>query len=137
MLKVRKTIEIADGVKVEMLFTPRLYSYKGRSGITFETGEKPTQADYLGIYADIMYCAALNAWELDDRGTPDDFPHTRGDFHAFAQADPVAFRDAMDFCLLALTGKGLKDYADQATAADDEVKKKTSRFLGLRSKASS
>lgn len=136
MLSVRKRATIADGVDVDLLFTPRLYSYKGRSGITFETPDNPTNADFIGVYADMFYCAALNAWELDGHGCPEDFPHTRGDFHAWAQADPESFRDMMDFCLRAMTGKGLKEYVDQA-GDGGEVKKKTSRFRGLTSRPSS
>lgn len=136
MLTVRKKATIADGVDVDLLFTPRLYSYKGFAGVTFETPDNPTNADFVGVYADIFFCAALNAWELDGHGTEDDFPHTRGDFHAWAQADPDGFRQTIDFGLRALTGKGLKDYAQKAADPDD-LKKKTSRFPGLKSRLSS
>lgn len=138
MRSVRKSIEIADGVKVDLLFTPRLYEFKGFNGVSFEVEGDASQNRILGVYADTFYCAALNAWELDGHGTPEEFPHTRGDFHAWMQGDPVAFRQTIDFCLRALTGKGLEEFAQKAapTLPEEEVKKKTSRFLGLRSKHS-
>ena len=136
MLTVRKRVTIADGVDVDLLFTPRLYSYTGYAGVTFETPDNPTTPDFIGIYADIFFCAALNAWELDGHGSEDDFPRTRGDFHAWAQADPKSFQDTIDFGLRALTGKGLREYADTAPSEGGDVKKKTSRFRGMTSKPS-
>ncbi|MBO7682221.1 MAG: hypothetical protein J6T17_05650 [Clostridia bacterium] len=56
-------------------------------------------------YADIMYFAALNAWELDGHGTVEDFPHTRGDFHGWMQADRKGFAEGVKFAVSALTGK--------------------------------
>ena len=57
MRTVRASVELRQGEKVEMLFTPRLYSFKGHSGVTFEMNGNDL-ADLYAVYADIMYCAA-------------------------------------------------------------------------------
>jgi hypothetical protein len=129
MRAVRTTIEIRQGVEVELLFTPRLYSFKGKEGIDF-SADKTDAGAVFALYADIIYCAALNLWTL--RGNAeDDFPHHRADFHEFSMADPKAFGKAVNFALEALTGKGLKDFAEEGEKvaetggnAPNEVKKK-------------
>lgn len=113
MRSLRYNIEVKDGVRAEMLFTPHLYSFRGRCGVTFELAEgEDERMGVCGIYADLMYCAALNAFVLDGRGTEEEFTLTRGDFHEFMAADPENFWKAADFALLALTGKGLRGYVD-------------------------
>ena len=108
MKRLRYTIELEGGVKVEMLFTPHLYSFKGLHGITFDAGQR-TEREVFEVYADIMYCAALNAWVLDKDGDPDTFPHSRGDFHAWMTAEPKAYGKALSFALEALTGKSARE----------------------------
>ena len=96
MVPVRTTVEISEGVKVDLLFTPRIERY-----------------------ADIMYFAALNAWELDGYGTEEDFPHKRGDFHGWMQADREGFGKAMGFAVRAITGKTIREIQ-----AEEEAKRK-------------
>lgn len=123
MRSLRYNIEVKDGVRAEMLFTPHLYSFRGRCGITFELAEGENEkAGVCGIYADIMYCAALNAFVLDGHGNEEEFTLTRGDFHEFMAADPENFWKAVDFALLALTGKGLKDYVEKKEGKTEEEK---------------
>ena len=108
MVPVRKQVEISEGVKVELLFTPRLSLYQETIAplppIDKEAGIIPV----MERYADIMYFAALNAWELDGHGTAEDFPHKRGDFHGWMQADPKGFAEGVNFAISALTGKSAK-----------------------------
>ena len=118
MVPVRKTVEIAEGVRVNLLVTPHMSVYKEGAGL----GPLPADADAQAVvyrYADLMYLAALNAWELDGHGTAEDFPHSRGDFHGFMQADRKGFADAMTFMVSAITGKTLKELE----AADKAAKK--------------
>ena len=129
MRAVRTTIEIRQGVEVEVLFTPRLYSFKGREGIDF-TADKADAGSVFALYADIIYCAALNLWTLQGNAE-DDFAYHRADFHEFSMADPKAFGKAVNFALEALTGKGLKDFATEGDKVAEtgentptEVKKK-------------
>jgi hypothetical protein len=129
MRAVRTTIEIRQGVKVEVLFTPRLYSFKGMEGVDF-TADKSEAGSVFALYADILYCAALNIWTLQGNDT-EEFPYHRADFHEFSMADPKAFGKAVNFALEALTGKGLKDFASEGEKvaetvenAPTEVKKK-------------
>lgn len=145
MVPYRRTIELSDGVKVDLLFTPHLYSYKGRGGITFEAtaGDARQMAEY---FADLLYCAALNAWEIDEGMDPDQAPFKRGDFHALIVGSPRELKDCIDFALRALTGKTAKELAADAEAKEKEgtkedaadVKKKLfSHLTGRRSKVSS
>lgn len=113
---------------MNLLFTPHLYSYKERTGVTLEYSGKDNLA-LLGVYADLMYLAALNAWELDGHGTVETFPHTRGDFHEWSAADPTAFADTMEFTVEALTGKPLKVYAEEKEKEKEDGKKKRSGWI--------
>lgn len=133
MRKVRTEIEIKQGVKVGMLFTPRLYMFKGRSGIDFVAGEDV--GEMYALYADLMYCAALNLWTLEGKNEEDaDF--TRADFHEFMVVNPQAFGKALSFAFAAMTGKELKEFISEQEKvekspgnAQNEVKKKTIPFL--------
>lgn len=133
MIPVRKKIEIQEGVTVDLLFTPHLYSYKGTSGVSFDIQNDKSLREMEEVYADIFYCAGLNAWELDGHGTVEDFPFTRGDFHALMTADPEAFRKNVSFALRALTGKTLEEFSAEAKPATEEGdagKKKRSGWIG-------
>lgn len=125
MRSLRYTIEFDDGVKVQMLFTPHLYSFKGTQGVTFDAGAG-TQREVFEVYADIMFCAALNAWLLDGNGDVDNFPHKRGDFHEFMVLQPKAYGKALNFALQALTGKSLQDFVKDAQNDAPDAKDKTS-----------
>jgi len=151
MIQVRKTVEIGEGVKVELLFTPRLSMYQKTVAPLPELKEDAGMMAVWERYADLMYFAALNAWELDGHGTAEEFPHTRGDFHGWMQADPKGFMKGVEFAASALTGKTVKELADEAakrrengqetpnTGKGEAVKKKSSwisRIMG-RSRRSS
>lgn len=115
MRSVRYEIEVKDGVKVQMLFTPHLYSFKGTQGVDFQRKDgELTNAETFEVYADIMFCAALNAWVLDGLGTVEEFPATRGDFHAFMMVSPKEYGKALSFAVEALTGKRLKELVEDA-----------------------
>lgn len=120
MVPVRKTVEISEGVRVDLLFTPRLSLYQQSVAPLPELDGDATVIQVMERYADIMYFAALNAWELDGHGTVEDFPHTRGDFHGWMSADPKGFAAGVKFAVCALTGKT----ADQLTK--DEAKSRNS-----------
>ena len=133
MRQLRKTITVGEGADVNLLFTPHLYSYKQRTGITLEYSAED-KVEVLGVYADLIYLAALNAWELDGRGTVEDFPRTRADFHEWSMTDPDAFFGVMSFAVEAMTGKPLKQYVREATEEDgiQDGKKKRSGWITRR-----
>ena len=108
MVPVRKTVEISEGVKVELLFTPRLSICQETVAPLPELAEDAGILQVMERYADIMYFAALNAWELDGHGTVDDFPLKRGDFHGWMQSDRKGFAEGVSFAVSALTGKTAK-----------------------------
>ena len=140
MVPVRKTVNIKEGVAVDLLVTPHLATYEEGAGIK-PLPASATNTEVWERYADLMYLAALNAWELDGHGTAEDFPHTRGDFHALMQSDPKAFALTVRFFVCALTGKTEKELAAQerkVTEETGEVKKKSFLYrLTHRSRRSS
>lgn len=146
MIQVRRTIKLMDGVKADLLFTPHMAVYEEPAGIKNEINASSGTMAVMERYADLMYLAALNAWELDGHGTMEDYPLTRGDFHALMQADPKEFADTVKFAVSALTGKTVKELTAEeekrrqeagksAKNEDGEgVKKKSSirsRIMGL------
>lgn len=103
---------------MDLLVTPHMSVYEAGAGLQ----PLPADADAQAVvyrYADLMYLAALNAWELDGHGTVQDFPHKRGDFHGFMQADRKGFGETMAFMVSAITGKTIKELS----AADKAAKK--------------
>lgn len=136
MVPVRTTVEIADGVKVDLLFTPRLSIYQELYGALPELGKEPDFLKVMERYADIFFFAALNAWELDGHGTADDFPRARGDFHGWMTADPNGFARAVKFAVRAMTGKTEAQLlaerekgAEKAAETPNGVKKKKKSWL--------
>lgn len=117
MVPVRKTVEISEGVKVELLFTPRISMYQEMIAPLPDLDKDAGVVKVMERYADIMYFAALNAWELDGHGTVEDFPCMRGDFHGWMTADPKGFAEGVNFAVRALTGKTAKQLV-----ADSEKK---------------
>lgn len=105
-------IELRKGVKVAMLFTPRLYLYKGREGVTFEY-ERDNEISLHSFYADIMYAAALNHWDLTHTADQE-CDYKRIEFHQFAVSNPREFGKALLFAVQSLSGKSLKEIAADA-----------------------
>ena len=138
MVPVRKAFEIAEGVRVDMLFTPRLSMYQELAAPLPETGGRGDFLPVMERYADIMYFAALNAWELDGKGTAEEFPLTRGDFHGWMQADPKGFAEGVRFAVQALLGKTAAQLSKEeakgpqnAEKGAEDVKKKRSWIYRL------
>jgi hypothetical protein len=130
-------IELRKGVKVAMLFTPRLYLYKGREGVTFEY-ERGNEISLHSFYADIMFAAALNHWDLTHTAD-EECDYKRIEFHQYAVSNPKEFGKALLFAIQALSGKNLKEIASEAGKSQEtqgneqsgqgaeEVKKKNLR----------
>ena len=138
MIQVRKTVEISAGVKVDLLFTPRLSIYQETIAPLKPLDDDAGIIAVMERYADIMYFAALNAWELDGHGTVEDFPHKRGDFHGWMAADPKGFADGVNFAVSALTGKSAKELAaerekerERDAETPENEKKKTGLFYRI------
>ena len=120
MVPVRGTFEIAEGVKVEMLVTPRISLYLAELTPLPDNGVGMSEkAVLMEQYADLMYLAAKNAWELDGKGLAEDFPHKRGDFHGWMVADPKGFAKAVRFLVCALLGKTAQQLAEEARMKKD------------------
>lgn len=128
MRQVRTNIEVKKGVEVGMLFTPRLYMFVGTQGVTMKADTTDLMQVY-ALYADIMFCAALNLWTLEGKDI-DKAPFSRADFHEFSAIHPQEFAKVLNFALLALSGKSLKDFVGegkkQAETGGKSLKKKSS-----------
>lgn len=121
-----------------MLFTPHIFSFKGRSGLDFEISTNATSVEVFEMYADVLFAAALNAWVLDGKGTEDEFPYTRGDFHEYMVSEQRAFAQDVSFAVEALTGKTVKEIAHKDEGKNEEPgKKKASPLIGRLLKRSS
>lgn len=125
-------MELRQGLKVGMLFTPRLYMFKGTQGVTFKADTNDLMQVY-SLYADIMYCAALNLWTLQGNNK-DEAPFKRVDFHEFSAMNPQAFGKTLNIALEALTGKPMEAYIAESQKTLETGKKtaKTSKKKVLR-----
>lgn len=130
MRSLRRTIQLKDGVEIETLFTPHLFSFQPETGIALAVDTKDL-VSVLEAYADIYYLAALNSWVLDSRGEVSAFPHTRGDFHAYMMANPKAFAKDVDFAVQALTGKTLRETVNPEEDPEQEDGGSKKKRLGL------
>lgn len=131
MRQVRTKATIKRGVEVEMLFTPRLYAFNGEQGVTMKADTTDLMQVY-ALYADIMFCAALNLWTLQGN-RKEDAQFTRADFHEFSAANPQEFGKVLNFALEALSGKSMKDFMPKgekaAETGEKTIKKKSSHRL--------
>lgn len=115
MRQVRTHVELRQGERVELLFTPRLYMFKGEQGATLDNDTQDLMQVY-ALYADLMFCAALNLWTLEGKDK-EDAPFRRADFHEFSAANPKAFGKALNFALEALTGKSMDMFIAESKKA--------------------
>lgn len=120
MERTRTSIELREGVAVEILVTPALYSVAKRRGIDLVSDINA--GDVYGSYIKMLYCAAISAWEVAAVDDPKrgDFPYKFADFHEWAWADTERLARIVGFLYEALTGKRLED-------AGEVIKKNASR----------
>lgn len=118
-------IELKKGVAVNVLITPRLFVYKGRQGVTLEADGENIPA-VMSLYADVLYCGALNWWELSGKDA-DEFEYTRMDFHVWAAEHPDEFGRIVAKTVRLLSGKSLAELTDEAKKKnkDTDAKKKS------------
>lgn len=123
-------IRLKGGEQVELLATPALFAIAKRRGMTIEA-DADNAADVFSAYTKLIYLAALNAWEVRRYDAPQmgECHYRLMDFVEWASGDAEAFVKAVNFILVALTGKELKDYnAGEEKAPENEekdVKKKS------------
>ena len=118
MRSLRRTIQLKDGVESQALFTPHLFSFAPELGLALEA-DTSDLLQVLETYADIYYLASINAWVLDGKGTAQEFPHSRGDFHEYMTANPKAFARDVDFAVQALTGKTAKELVEEKEKSEN------------------
>ena len=121
MRQVRAEIEIRQGEKVGLLFTPRLYMFNGEQGVVLKA-DTTSMSEMLALYADLIYCAALNLWTLQGNHKGD-APFNRSDFHEFSAVNPREFGKVINIALEALTGKSLEMLTSEAQDKKTKGKK--------------
>lgn len=114
-------IEIREGVAVNILITPRLFIYKGREGVTLKADGESIPA-VMALYADVLFCGALNWWELSGKDA-DDFEYKRIDFHAWATEHQEEFGRIVAKAIKLLSGKSLVELAEAEKEKKDSKKK--------------
>ena len=90
------------------------------------------------LYADIMYCAAVNHWTLT-HSADDEFKYHRIDFHALSVTNRKEFEKAMIFAIETLSGKSVRELAERrlkreetGKTAEEEVKEEIVKKKTLR-----
>lgn len=124
MERIRTTIELREGVTVEILVTPALYGEAKRRGIDLMADANA--GDVYGSYIKIIYCAAISAWEVAAVDDPKmgAFPYKYADFYEWAWADRDRLAGMVAFVYEAMTGKRFEDLEKEAAK---DVKKNGSR----------
>lgn len=110
MVQPRTTIELKDGVKVELLFTPSMYAIARRRGMRIEADASDAAA-VMRAYTELMYLAALNAHEVMrfDDPTLGEFPYRLIDFVEWSAARQEEFVSALDVAVQSVLGKSLDE----------------------------
>lgn len=110
MVQPRTTIELKDGVKVELLFTPSMYAIARRRGMRIEADASDAAA-VMRAYTELMYLAALNALEVMrfDDPTLGEFPYRLIDFVEWSAARQEEFVSALDVAVQSVLGKSLDE----------------------------
>lgn len=109
MERTRTSIELREGVAVEILVTPALYGVAKRRGM--DLAADANAGDVYGSYVKMLYCAAIAAWEVAAVDDPKlgEFPYKYGDFYEWAWADTKRLAKMVAFIYEALTGKRFED----------------------------
>lgn len=105
------------GEDVQLLVTPRLCIYNGRENVRLSSNDKSSDTIAEGglgysLGADVLYCAALNHWDLTGKDI-EDFHLHRIDFHRWAFEHPKAFVKAAQQALKALNYGGCQNGEDE------------------------
>lgn len=114
MERTRTSIELREGVTVEILVTPALYGVAKRRGIDLTADVNA--GDVYGSYVKTLYCAAISAWEVAAVDDPKlgEFPYKYSDFHEWAWADAKRLARMVAFIYEALTGKRFEDIGKES-----------------------
>lgn len=96
---VRFAVNLSQDKKVDVLFTPSIFGVAQKRGIVITSCEQ-TAYGVITTYADILFCAACNCWELSGNKM-EDAPFTRLDFHTFHAENPQEFKRVAELALKA------------------------------------
>lgn len=122
-MNAERMIQLRKGEAVNLLITPRLFIYKGYEGATLEAAGDSIPA-VMSIYADVLFFAALNWWELEGNDK-EDFRYKRIDFHAWSAEHSEEFGKLVTIAIHLLSGKSL---AEQVKIQQQQNVKKKSPF---------
>lgn len=97
---VRFHVKLNETLDVELLVTPRLYMVADMQGIDLHK-EMKTAADVMALSSDLMFCAALNAWQLGGNLVTKP-PFTLVDFHSLCFSAPEEYKRSAEQTMTAL-----------------------------------
>lgn len=125
MIRSRHQIELKDGVKVDLLFTPSMYERGRERGIKVTIEDSSNAMQVTEAYVKLMYLGALNAWEAERFDSPSmgDFPYRYIDFAAWAGEHQKDFSSLVNEMFQCITGKTVEDALAESRDGDP-VKKK-------------
>lgn len=124
MIRARHQIEMCDGVKVDLLFTPSMYAVARRRGLSIAVENREDSAEVLMAYTKLMYVAALNAREVQlfDDPSLGELPYRLMDFVEWTSVRQEEFTETLDVALRCILGRGLKELEKETPK--ESVKKK-------------
>lgn len=110
MTSPRTSIELKEGVRVELLFTPSMYAVARRRGMRIEA-DASDPAAVMRAYTELMYLAALNAHEVMRFDDPalGEFPYRLIDFVEWSALRQDEFTSALDVAVQNVLGKSLDE----------------------------
>lgn len=117
MVRPRITIELKDGVRVELLFTPSMYAVARSRGMRIEADASDSAA-VMRAYTQLMYLAALNAHEVMRFDDPalGEFPYRLIDFVEWSAVRQEEFVSALDVAVQNVLGKSLDELKQEKPA---------------------
>lgn len=123
MRQIRTKIELKEGVRVELLFTPSMYAVARRRGMHIEA-EADDVSQVMMAFTQLIYLAALNAHEVLKFDSPGlgNFRYSLMDFVEWSAASPDEFRRVLDIALQCIIGKSIAEL-EKEPVPEKDVKK--------------
>ena len=126
MIRSRHRIELKEGVRVDMLFTPSMYERGRERGVRVVIEDSTNALQVTEAYTKLMYLGAVNAWEAERFDSPDmgDFPYRYIDFVEWSGEHPKEFQRLVTEIFQCITGKTVDEVLKEGRGPGEESEKK-------------